>query len=228
MASTRRAVFAGAVALVAARLLPWPSAAREVPAFAADVAAARLPPLAERLPEEPLLIQPVERIGRYGGIWRAGLRGDGNTIGLIRMLGYEPLVAWDREWRNVMPHLAIAWEVSDKARVYTFRLGRGVRWSDGKPFAAEDIAFVVNDPFAHPDWPGGAPVWLRSGGGASRRGDRWVHRAVRFPRSARPAPAAPRHRPGNRSDHGPTRPLRAIPPGQQPERRAARARGQPP
>lgn len=168
LASTRRAVLAGAMAMAAAPLMPRPVAAREVPSLAADVAAGRLPPLAERLPEEPLVVQPVERIGRYGGTWRAGLRGGGDTIGLIRMLGYEPLVAWDREWRNVVPHLATAWEVSDEARVYTFRLRRGVRWSDGKPFTAEDIAFVVNDLFAHPDWPGGAPTWLRSGGAGPR------------------------------------------------------------
>jgi peptide/nickel transport system substrate-binding protein len=165
---SRRAVLAAGVALAATPLAPRLAAAREAPSLAAEVAAGRLPPLAERLPAEPLVVQPVDRIGRYGGTWRAGLRGGGDTIGLIRMLGYEPLVTWDRAWREVQPHLATSWEVTEEARVYTFRLRRGVRWSDGRPFTAADIVFVVNTLFAHADWPGGAPSWLRSGGAGPR------------------------------------------------------------
>ncbi len=165
---SRRALLAASAAIAAAPLLPRAAAAREAPSLAAEVAAGRLPPLAERLPAEPLVVQPVERIGRHGGTWRSGLRGGGDTIGLIRMVGYEPLVAWDREWQRVVPHLATSWEVAEEARVYTFRLRRGVSWSDGRPFTAHDLVFVVNNLFGHRDWPGGAPSWLRSGGAGPR------------------------------------------------------------
>ena len=30
----------------------------------------KLPPVAERLPENPLVVTPIERIGKYGGTWR--------------------------------------------------------------------------------------------------------------------------------------------------------------
>lgn len=108
-----------------------------------------MPPLADRLPEEPPVIEPVERIGRFCGTWRAGLRGGSDAMGPIRMPGYEPLVAWDCEWRNVVPHLATAQVVSDEARMYTLRCRCDMPWSNGRPLTAEDIAFIVNDMFAH-------------------------------------------------------------------------------
>ena len=50
-------------------------AAPEAPALAEMVAAGDLPPLDERLPVTPLVVEPVDSIGQYGGTWRAGLRG---------------------------------------------------------------------------------------------------------------------------------------------------------
>ena len=34
------------------------------------VAAGELPPVEKRLPEEPLVVKPYEKIGQYGGTWR--------------------------------------------------------------------------------------------------------------------------------------------------------------
>ena len=43
---------------------------------------------------------------------------------------------------NVRPLLAESWEVSKDGLSYTFRLKKGVRWHDGKPFTARDVAFT--------------------------------------------------------------------------------------
>ena len=137
---------------------------KEAPALAAEVKAGRLPSLAERLPKEPLVVSPVERVGKHGGTWRSGLRG-GNDVWLIRIVGYEPLVAWDRAWSKVVPNLAASWTVSADARTYTFKLRDGVRWSDGKPFTAHDVAFTINDLQMNKDWGGGAPAWIRDSSG---------------------------------------------------------------
>lgn len=156
--------------LTAAMMSPFAAAQAQRPAFneapslASEVAAGRLPPVAERLPKEPLVITPVERVGKYGGVWRSGLRG-GNDIWLVRSVGYEPLVAWNREWTDVTPHLAVSWTVSPDARVFTFELREGVRWSDGKPFTAHDVAFVVNDLQMNSEWAGGPPAWMRDSSG---------------------------------------------------------------
>lgn len=43
---------------------------KEAPILRVKVAAGELPPVEERLPEEPLVVEPVEKIGQYGGTWR--------------------------------------------------------------------------------------------------------------------------------------------------------------
>ncbi len=43
---------------------------------------------------------------------------------------------------NVRPLLAESWEVSKDGLTYTFKLKKGVKWHDGKPFTARDVAFT--------------------------------------------------------------------------------------
>ena len=38
-----------------------------------------LPPVAERLPENPMVVEPIESIGRYGGTWRTGMVGGADS-----------------------------------------------------------------------------------------------------------------------------------------------------
>ena len=42
----------------------------QAPELATRVASGTLPPLQERLPEEPFVVQAVEEVGQYGGDWR--------------------------------------------------------------------------------------------------------------------------------------------------------------
>jgi peptide/nickel transport system substrate-binding protein len=52
--------------------------------------------------------------------------------------------------RQLEPDLAERWEVSADQRVYTFHLRRGVKWHDGVPFTAADVAFTLTA-IQHPD-----------------------------------------------------------------------------
>ena len=40
------------------------------------------------------------------------------------------------------PLLAESWDVSKDGLTYTFKLKKGVKWHDGKPFTARDVAFT--------------------------------------------------------------------------------------
>ena len=129
----------------------------EAPALADLVAAGSLPPVNERLPVDPLVVEPIESIGQYGGTWRTALVGGGDTSWLARTVGYDYLVRFSPAWDEIVPGIASAYEVNADGTQYTFTLRQGMKWSDGAPFTSEDILFYVNDYYLHPD--------LGSGGG---------------------------------------------------------------
>lgn len=130
-----------------------PVSAQEEPPMLADlVASGDLPPLAERLPSNPLVVEPYESIGTYGGVWRMGMRGGGDNALVAKTVGYEGLVSWDRQWQEVIPNLAASWEVNEDATEYTFTLREGVKWSDGEPYTTRDIEFTAAM-FHDPEYP---------------------------------------------------------------------------
>ena len=117
----------------------------EAPMLAALVAAGSLPPVDERLPLEPLVVEPIEAIGTYGGSlavqisnprgWEPGVEGVS-----------EPLIGYDYATGDtLLPNLAASWDLAEDGMTLTLRLREGVRWSDGEPLVAEDITFFWND-----------------------------------------------------------------------------------
>ena len=43
-----------------------------------------------------------------------------------------------------IPGLAESWEMSNGGKTYTYKLRDGLKWSDGVPLTAEDIAYTIN------------------------------------------------------------------------------------
>lgn len=117
----------------------------EAPALAQAVKAGKLPPVAQRLPEDPEVIKPLQHIGTYGGVFHTALRGNGDGNAILRIISPQGLVRWNMNFSGVVPNLAESWTLSPDAKEYTFKLRRGVKWSDGAPFNADDILFAVND-----------------------------------------------------------------------------------
>jgi peptide/nickel transport system substrate-binding protein len=133
---------------------------QQSPQLDAVVKEGKLPPVEKRLPENPLVVQPVEKIGKYGGIWRSGLRGGNDGAWIARTVAYEGLVRYDRDWQKIVPNIAESWEVNADATVYTFRLRKGLKWSDGSPFTPEDVAFAV-ELIGDPKYPTNVTGWMR-------------------------------------------------------------------
>ena len=140
----RRAFVAGAAAMSAGPAVAQ-SAAREAPAVAALVAEGKLPKLADRLPVSPLVVTPLEKVGTYGGQLRRGLRGSADHNGILRMVGNQGLVRWNAAFTAVLPNVVEKWEVNAGSTEFTFHLRKGMRWSDGAPFTADDIVFAIED-----------------------------------------------------------------------------------
>ena len=53
----------------------FPKTFNEAPQLAALVKAGKLPPVAERIGQDPLVLRPLHEIGKYGGTWRRGFTG---------------------------------------------------------------------------------------------------------------------------------------------------------
>ena len=64
---------------------------------------------------------------------------------------YEPLVQINTvDIGNDLPWLAKAWTWSDGNKTLTLDLQSGVKWTDGEPFSADDVAFTYNLLKKHP------------------------------------------------------------------------------
>lgn len=69
--------------------------------------------------------------------------------GVVRLSLLFDTLTWKDE-RGVVPWLAERWEVAGDGLSYQFRLRPGVRWHDGRPLTAEDVAFSFNYYRVHP------------------------------------------------------------------------------
>lgn len=113
----------------------------EAPMLATVVATGGLPPVSERLPQDPLVIVPPEQNGPYGGTWTRFGNGPRDVGILEARLAYDGLVRWDAMSRKVIPNLAVRWEIGGDGRSYTLWMRKGVKWSDGHPCTVDDILF---------------------------------------------------------------------------------------
>jgi peptide/nickel transport system substrate-binding protein len=122
-----------------------PASYQDAPMLAPLVESGKLPPVSERLPKMPLVLDLNERgreLGRYGGDLRS-LVTKARDLRLMTVNTYTRLVGYDEKLR-MRPDLLEGID-SQEARVFTLTLREGHRWSDGEPFTAEDFRFYFDD-----------------------------------------------------------------------------------
>ena len=91
------------------------------------------------------MVKPLREIGKYGGTWRRGFTGPFDTSNGHRAAQNDKLLYWDYTGTKIVPNIARAWEVSPDGKVITLSLRRGMKWSDGAPFTADDFVFWYQD-----------------------------------------------------------------------------------
>lgn len=144
----------------AGRTAPWwPKG--ESPVLAELVQQGRLPPVEERTGSEPLVEEGVEGIGRFGGSWYRVATSDQDSEIITGIMSGATLVRWSPQGDRIVPHVAKGWQSSPDAREYTVFLRRGMRWSDGAPFTADDILFWWEKDVRYFS---GSPRWMQVGG----------------------------------------------------------------
>ena len=136
----------------------------EAPMLAERVAAGELPPVEERLPAHPLVVEPIESVGVYGGTWLTL----GDNIGrLANMVVWQDigLLTWNNEQNATVPGLAESWAISDDGTELTLTLREGLRWSDGAPMTADDIMFWYEDVVLNDELTPVKPGFMRTPNG---------------------------------------------------------------
>jgi len=140
-----------------------PGAFQEAPALAEMVANGELPPAAERLPTQPLVIEPTEMIGQYGGVVRRAFTGPGDRPNAWRW-NNDHTIFWNTSATELRPRIARAWEANDDATEWTFYLREGMRWSDGAPFTADDYLFWYEHILTNEQLVAAIPWYMQWGG----------------------------------------------------------------
>lgn len=128
-----------------------PKVFKEAPALAEQVKAGRLPPVEQRLGSEPMVIQPLRSIGTYGGIWRRGFLGPADGENGNRIRAGDKLLFWNDAGTEVAPQVAKGYEISADGKVTRLFLRKGMKWSDGAPFTADDFVFWFAEMYSNKD-----------------------------------------------------------------------------
>ena len=114
------------------------SSYQQSPMLDALVADGTLPPVEDRLPDIPLVMQPADGIGTYGGTMVSG--GNGEAWSMEDLLREFPHV-YSSEMKGVLPNVFMNAETSADGKTFTFTIRPGIKWSDGEPFGADDFVF---------------------------------------------------------------------------------------
>jgi peptide/nickel transport system substrate-binding protein len=135
----------------AAQVATIPTSFKEAPALAELVRQGKLPPVAQRLPSEPMVMKPLDGIGRYGGTWRRGFIGPSDGENGNRLNASDKLLFWDPTGSKIVPSVAKGWEMSRDGKTTTLFLRKGMKWSDGAPFTADAFVFWYEDLYLNKD-----------------------------------------------------------------------------
>jgi len=135
----------------------WSAQLVEPPALRDAVTEGRLPSVGQRAPENPLVVSFEDgmRPGKYGGNLQM-LIGRSRDVRLLVVYGYSRLVVYNRKLQ-ITPDLLESFDVRE-GRIFTFKLRRGHKWSDGNPFTTEDFRYYWEDVANNTELsPGGPP-----------------------------------------------------------------------
>jgi peptide/nickel transport system substrate-binding protein len=162
--SGRRWWVVAVAALLALGTTAFAQPYNEAPMLAEMVAAGELPPVEERLPDDPLVIVPDQEVGMYGGTLRRAFTGPADSNNYVRVV-YDSLVRFDTTGSEIVPHIVSSWSNSDDFHQWTLNLRPGARWSDGEPFTADAITWWYEYTVLNTDLTPAVPVWLANSDG---------------------------------------------------------------
>lgn len=164
----RRTLFLAASGVFASFMA---SAAESIPPlqesafWQAEVDAGDLPPVDERIPDQPVIVDLEAKgreFGKQGGTLSTMVTRSKDIRQMV-VYGYARLVGYNENY-ELVPDLLASYENEDN-RKFTLRLRPGHKWSDGSAFNSEDFRYWWENVANHPQLsPAGPPDFLRVDG----------------------------------------------------------------
>ena len=149
-----------ALCLLASAALAQPGL-QETTFWEQEVASGDLPPIAERLPDMPLVVDLEAKgrsFGKQGGTLRTLVTRSKDVRQMV-IYGYARLVGYDANY-ELYPDILRDIEVIDNRR-FILHLRPGHRWSDGQPFTSEDFRYWWEKVIGNPEiTPSGIPEFM--------------------------------------------------------------------
>ena len=121
----------------------------------------------------------VDKVGEYGGVWRRAFLGPADANNYVRVV-YDALFRFSPDGAKIEPKIAEAAEPSADYKVWTIKLRKGSKWSDGQPFGADDILFWYNDVLLNKELTPTLPGWIKSPDGSAAKVEKVDDNTVRF------------------------------------------------
>jgi peptide/nickel transport system substrate-binding protein len=152
----------------------YPKSFKEAPQLAELVKTGKLPPVDQRVSQDPLVIKPVREIGKYGGVWRRGFTGPGDKWNGYRAgSGPDHVLFWEYTGNTIVPNIAKAWSFEDGGKTLVVTLRKDMKWSDGEPFTADDFVFWFEDIYSNQELLPSGDATMRINGkpGKIEKGD---------------------------------------------------------
>jgi peptide/nickel transport system substrate-binding protein len=147
-ATAAPAATAAPEATAAPTAVPEPvSAYSEAPMLAARVAAGELPPVEDRLPMDPIIVDPLGEVGRYGGSLRSLVPDPTGESPETDWLRGTALAMRSPDFADIIPWVVKSFELSDDQQELVVHMRKGLRWSDGELLTTEDVLFWYEDIF---------------------------------------------------------------------------------
>ena len=138
----------------AAEAIPTP---QESAFWSAEVESGNLPPVQERLPKDPLIVDLTAKgreFGTPGGTLRTMVTRSKDIRQMV-VYGYARLAGYNQDY-EIVPDLLASFE-NEGNRKFTLKLREGHKWSDGSPFTSEDFRYwwedVANNELLSPSGP---------------------------------------------------------------------------
>lgn len=124
----------------------------------------KLPPLKDRLPKEPAVMEGPDGIGKYGGTWLR-LAASPTEVQIIgdRLSG-ATYIRWSPLGYPMEPHVAKSVEPNVDKTEWTVTLREGTRWSDGHPYTTDDVMYWWDYEANNKLVNAALPAWLVVGG----------------------------------------------------------------